>query len=266
MAMFGQSIGSFHNDVLHAQPTDDASRWQLINEIKNRAKGSIGSRNFPEAITLYNKAIEICPVSEEASGDQNSSKEKAILFANRSMCWFSMKKFLDAESDASEAIKLDGSYVKAYYRKTVALVGLNRLSEAREAVRAGLTLKPDDKELLAQLAAVESAIAKGGSAADTGSSKSSASTSSATKTVAASSSSKVENKPSSSSVASADPAKKTDGMQVVEEDEEEGTFRGYKKREDGRVTTFFNHDLDETVGLFHKWCPVCFVTDFGCLG
>ena len=34
-------LGSFHHDILQAHPTDEASQRNLVEEIKNRAKGSI---------------------------------------------------------------------------------------------------------------------------------------------------------------------------------------------------------------------------------
>ena len=74
-------IGGFHDDVLNAVPADDASSLKLIEEIKNRAKGSIASHNYRGAVTLYTKAIEICP--------SGSAGAKAILFSNRSLCHYS---------------------------------------------------------------------------------------------------------------------------------------------------------------------------------
>ena len=36
--LFGNGLGSFHNDVLLANPTDENDKVSLVNEIKNRAK------------------------------------------------------------------------------------------------------------------------------------------------------------------------------------------------------------------------------------
>ncbi len=36
--LFGNGLGSFHNDVLQAQPVSDEEKLTLVNEIKNRAK------------------------------------------------------------------------------------------------------------------------------------------------------------------------------------------------------------------------------------
>lgn len=98
------SIGGFHNDVLDAVPIDDKSSLKLIEEIKNRAKGSISSQNYPVAITLYSKAIDICP--------PNSQGARAILLSNRSLCHFSMSNLDSAIEDADNSILADSSYLK----------------------------------------------------------------------------------------------------------------------------------------------------------
>jgi hypothetical protein len=105
----------------------------------------------------------------------------------------------------------------------MSLLALQKLSEAKIAFEQGLAIKPDDKELAEQLSKLSSV----------------ASASSSTK-------------PPSSGVASStkpSKAKTTSSSKPSEEqedDEEEETgppIRGYKTTEDGRKTTFFNHDL-----------------------
>ena len=76
MSLFSNSDGpSFgpHQDVLNANPEDDTSKSNLVDEIKRRAKGSVSSKNWPEGIQLYTKALEIFPTGAQA----------AILYGNR---------------------------------------------------------------------------------------------------------------------------------------------------------------------------------------
>lgn len=111
------SIGGFHDDVLNAVPTDEESSLKLIEEIKNRAKGSISSHNYRGAITLYTKAIDICP-SESAS----HKAAKAILYSNRSLCYCSMGSSDSAITDAEQSILADPTYLKGYFRKVAGLL------------------------------------------------------------------------------------------------------------------------------------------------
>ena len=96
-------LGNIHSDVLSATPSSDEDKNRLVEELKSRAKSSIKARNFPEAITLYSKGIELL------SGN-------AILYANRSMCHLSMSRSEEAVSDAQRAVDLDPTYAKGYYR------------------------------------------------------------------------------------------------------------------------------------------------------
>jgi len=170
------------------------------------------------------------------------------------MVYLNMNKVDDALVDANEAVRLDSTYVKAYYRKAMAASAQNNFVLAREALQAGLAVKPDEKELLSQLQKVEEKLASGTMSSSTA-------VPAATKTVKTTSSA-----PSSSSAAAPKPAaapaaaaksnvssnkSRTDAtkMEVDEDDEDAGisadNLRGYKVTADGRKTTFFNHDLDE---------------------
>jgi len=237
--MFGGSglSGGFHSDVLNAaQPGDAAGVERLTTEIKNRASASIKSGNYPEAVTLYSKAIEI-----NVAGT-NDASTVSILYANRSMCQLRMRKTEEALSDAEVAVDRDPTYVKGYFRKASALGDLSRFGEARQALEKGLSIKPDDKELKDQLAKIS---ALGGATPSSTTPKSQTTTTSTTTTAAASTSKKVET---------------TKATDMEEEDEEEdkggAPIRGYKKKSDGRVTSFFDHELDaQTAALIGDIAP-----------
>lgn len=208
-----------------------------MEEIKNRAKGAITSRNFPVAVQLYSKAIEVLPDTDTAA--------QAVLRGNRSMCYLSMGNPSSALADAEEAERLDGSYVKVYYRKAAALKALSRFTEARSAILKGLDAKGDDKDMKALLLKIENDIVTQGSKSAPAvpvarTTISSAAHSTSTKTASSSSSATKAKKANDSTG--------KDDLAVADDDEEEvlGNVRGYKKTADGRVTTFFNNDLDET--------------------
>jgi tetratricopeptide (TPR) repeat protein len=193
---------------------------RLVEEIKNRAKGSLNTKNYPEAIQLYSKAIEIKP-------------SDAILYSNRSMCYLSIGKNVEALSDAEQSVQLDGTYAKAYFRKGSALVALHNFSLAKESFEEGLKLAPGDKSFITQLQKLqeEPEIAP---------------VASLTTTTTTSSRSQAPKK--SAPVPSA--------PEPASDDSELSKFRGYKKTADGRTTTFFNNDLDpETKALIGDIAP-----------
>lgn len=195
----------------------------MLTELKDRAKVCISAKNLPEAVKLYSKGIEIA--------DRLTAAEKAILFANRSMVQLQMGIVEPALTDAEEAISTDSSYIKGYYRKAMVLVAKKNYNGAKDALSQGLLMKPDDKDFLTQLKKVEGLIT----------------TSRDSKPA---SSKPVEKSPTVPSAPKTQPVSKqpkVDASNASNDDDDEnlGNIRGYKKTADGRITTFFNNDLDE---------------------
>lgn len=214
--MFGGGIAGYHSDILSASiPEDTAGKEKLIEEIKNRAKGSVKAKNYPEAIELYSKGIEVDATS-------------AILYANRSMCHMSMGASMEALIDADKSIALDPKYVKAYYRKGVALVANKNLALAKDTFAEGLALSPDDKELQQQYNKTIQVLAS--------------TTSTPSTTPATTTTSTASVKPSSSAPKKTTPIVKDDND---DEEEENAIIRGYKKTSDGRTTSYFHNEMDE---------------------
>lgn len=212
----GGIAGGFHGDVLNANPTDEEGKKRLVEEIKSRAKGSITSKNYPEAVQLYGKAIELFP-------------QDAIIHANRSMCYLSMNNADSALSDAKEATKLDPTYAKGFYRLGMAQLKLNDRSAAKQSFLQGIALVPDDKDFRLQLDKLQAAGVQ--SAPTVAVSAAAVSTAGAPKEKKA--------------PATANPPTEPDAASD-EKEESIGLVRGYKKTSDGRVTTFFNNEMDET--------------------
>jgi tetratricopeptide (TPR) repeat protein len=215
--MLGGGIGGYHSDVLNASPEDEDGKQRLVEELKSRAKGSLKNKNYPEAIELYTKGLELEP---------NSS----VLFANRSMCHLGMGASSLALNDADKAIEYDASYVKAYYRKGAALMALKRYSESKDVFSQGLALSPEDKELQQQYNKACEEESKKVPA------KAAATATTSTSTTVNSSSVKKPNPSSKPPTAANDNEESTT---------EEDIIRGYKKTSDGRTTSYFHNELDE---------------------
>ena len=65
------------------------------------------TRQYDEAIELYNKAIAIDP-------------DNAVLYSNRSACFASKKQWQRALEDAKTSISKDPNFIKAYHRLAAA--------------------------------------------------------------------------------------------------------------------------------------------------
>jgi hypothetical protein len=238
--MFGGSVGGLHSDIMNAEPESKDSATRLINEIKDRAKSSIKFKDYPSAVKLYDKAVEVSKVAEL------TANEHAIFFANKSMVLLSMNKGADALEAANLAIATDGTYVKAYYRKAMASIQLCDYSDAAAALESGLALAPDDKELLQQRSKVEELIRSGPIAKPSTSSAAKSTTSTAFMSSSSSSSSSIVPPSTSSASSSSSTSKSALVADKGEDDEMTEKIRGYRIKEDGTKTTFFNRDIDET--------------------
>merc|ERR1712137_492889 len=131
MSNFSSRFGSMHRDLLDAEPESEESKQNLLNEIKNRAKRLFSGGNYPEAELLYGKGIEIAP--------------DAIFYANRSAARLNLGRGEDALEDAKQAIKMDSSYSKGYYREGQAYTFLKEFDKAHESFNRGSEIEPENR-------------------------------------------------------------------------------------------------------------------------
>lgn len=82
----------------------------------------------------------------------------AVFYSNRAMAMIKMESYGSAIADSNEAIGLDPSYIKAYYRRGSANFALGKLKEARKDFKIVLKIKPKDLDAKKKLDACEKAI------------------------------------------------------------------------------------------------------------
>ncbi|KAJ7285306.1 hypothetical protein C8J57DRAFT_1709540 [Mycena rebaudengoi] len=88
-----------------------------VAELKMQGNALFSAKNFEEAGKKYTEAI--------AAGDEEADpKGMAVLYANRSACRMSLKRYMDARSDGLKATQLNPTYAK----------GLARLAAAEDAL------------------------------------------------------------------------------------------------------------------------------------
>lgn len=84
----------------------------------------------------------------------------AVLYANRAAAHTRLENFGSALADATKAVDLDPTYVKAYYRRADAAAGLGRVKDALKDYRAAAKVAPRDPDLRRKLAAAEKEVAR----------------------------------------------------------------------------------------------------------
>jgi tetratricopeptide (TPR) repeat protein len=102
----------------------------------------------------YESAIEHYTRSLQEDG------ETAVAYANRSMSYLKLERWAEAERDASAALKIDASYLKAHQRRGVARRRLGKFLEATMDYENALLLEPNSKVLREDRAACKSAHEK----------------------------------------------------------------------------------------------------------
>lgn len=109
-------------------------------KLKQEANTFFVSKDFSTADALYTKALNIC--------DDNDIRK--VLFTNRSATKLSLNQFESAINDADEALKLDPSHVKAYYRKASALEAWNKLGDAYYTWLSAASMCGFDQEVVSK--------------------------------------------------------------------------------------------------------------------
>ena len=137
-----------HSDVLSASPSTKSEKLSLIEELKRRGRLSVTTQRYPDAKDLYTKAIDTFNsfLKEEEDND-NTKKELAILFSNRSLCHLQMNKAQDAYDDALNATCHDQTYIKGFWRLGQSCMALKNTEEALMAYEKAYALDGTNKAL-----------------------------------------------------------------------------------------------------------------------
>lgn len=97
--------------------------------LKEAGNKAFASGNFQEAIKQFTMAIEI-----------TVEQPNHVYFANRANCYLELEDYEECINDCNKAISIDASYPKSYFRKAKALMYVERLDEAIETIKEGISL------------------------------------------------------------------------------------------------------------------------------
>ncbi|RZC73160.1 hypothetical protein C5167_048642 [Papaver somniferum] len=109
--------------------------FETFLQRKMKGAEAFKKKKYVLAMFCYSEALKVAPTD-------------ATLLSNRSACYACMHEGTEALRDATECISLRPDWPKAYYRAGVALNILKRYGEAADAFFKGLTLDPENKELV----------------------------------------------------------------------------------------------------------------------
>uniref|UniRef100_A0AAQ5YTK9 Protein unc-45 homolog B n=1 Tax=Amphiprion ocellaris TaxID=80972 RepID=A0AAQ5YTK9_AMPOC len=110
-------------------------------QLKDEGNKHFQAGDIDKAIECYTNAIKVC----------KDKKVLAVIHRNRSACYLKKENYTNAASDASKAIDVDASDIKALYRRCQALEKLGKLDMAFKDVQRCATLEPKNKTFLETL-------------------------------------------------------------------------------------------------------------------
>jgi len=214
------SLDHPHADVINKELGDNKeSNMRLRDEVRNRATGAFQCGDMQSAEHLYTKAIEIHP--------------DATMYSNRSMVRLKMGRNELAAKDAEEAMKLDPSFIKAYYRKAVALKRLGEFDQALE------TCKKDVVKSVPEMTALITEIEQERKKADVEKAALKAEAEDLTVKRPIPEPTRIPVPAPKRTTPKDD--EKSDKDKPVKKD----LMRGYKTTEDGKVTSYFHTEISE---------------------
>jgi len=103
-------------------------------KFKNDGNTAFQKGNNAEAIKLYSKAVELDPKSH-------------VYLTNRATAYAAMQDWDKALTDSNKAIALKDDWVKGWFRKGQALVGMKKYDEAVDAYKRAVELDPKNEDI-----------------------------------------------------------------------------------------------------------------------
>ncbi|KAL1409775.1 hypothetical protein Q8F55_003772 [Vanrija albida] len=122
-------------------------RAEQIKAAKEAGNTAFKAGNIPVAVQNYSRSADMALSRPPWELAAVSRDETAIALCNRSAAFALAGAWANALADAEAVIALKRPWTKGHFRRARALVGLNRIEEARDAIVDGLQFEPDDKEL-----------------------------------------------------------------------------------------------------------------------
>ena len=89
---------------------------------------------YEEALEMYTKSLRRCPLS--------FSKDRAIFYSNRSVCFLKMKETEKCIKECTKSIELDSEFVKPLLRRAECYETTDKLDEALGDYKKLIDLEP----------------------------------------------------------------------------------------------------------------------------
>ena len=100
-----------------------STKYNEAEDLKNQGNSFFVSLNFEQAASCYTKCINTKPK------DMDLLK---TVYSNRAQAYLKLRKYKEAEADASEALNIDNNHIKSLHRRGTARYHLEQYRLSRE--------------------------------------------------------------------------------------------------------------------------------------
>lgn len=145
------------NELLDALTAlqNEGTRGEVAQTFKEQGNEAVQELRWIDAKEFYSKSIAVIHAKEDKwEKPESLEAEKKLLrqmeelsHINRALCNLELGNYRSCTLDCAATIKLNPKNVKAYYRSSMALLKLEKISEAEDAASRGLAIDPDNKAL-----------------------------------------------------------------------------------------------------------------------
>ncbi|KAL3474527.1 hypothetical protein BJX99DRAFT_248173 [Aspergillus californicus] len=122
-----------------------SSDIEAATALKTQGNKAFSSHDWPTAIDFYTQAIE------------KYDKEPSF-FCNRAQAQIKLEAYGYAIADATKALELDGTYIKAYWRRALANSAILNYREAAKDLKAVLKREPGNRDAKLKLTECEKLV------------------------------------------------------------------------------------------------------------
>ncbi|CAK5267448.1 unnamed protein product [Mycena citricolor] len=128
---------------------------QMVTQTKDEGNTLFKTGQPGNAIKKYTAALMYAVQRPPWEANQFMREELSTVISNRSAAFLESKDYVSALADAEIVIQLKRNWSKGHFRKSKALVAMERYHEAAEALSLGLAFEPGNAELVGFLEEIQ---------------------------------------------------------------------------------------------------------------
>ncbi|KAJ5087047.1 hypothetical protein NUU61_008354 [Penicillium alfredii] len=141
-------------DALQAMQ-NEGTRAEVAQTFKEQGNEAVQELRWIDAKEFYSKSIAVIFAKvdkwekpEDPKAEQTLLRKlEEVSHINRALCNLELGNYRGCTLDCAAALKVNPKNIKAFYRSSMALLKLHKVTEAEDSASRGLAIDPDNKAL-----------------------------------------------------------------------------------------------------------------------